>query len=61
MFWSDAYSGSVMKANMDGSHRRTLVDNLDNPEGVTVDVKDDRLVCTVNFLTTGKENTNMNQ
>ena len=46
---------------MDGSHRRTLVDNLDNPEGVTVDVKDDRLVCTVNFLTTGKENTNMNQ
>ena len=49
MFWADAYSGAVMKANMDGSHRRTLVDNLDNPEGVTVDVKDDRWVLTADY------------
>ena len=55
MFWADANTGSVMKAKMDGSNRLTLVDNLNNPEGVTVDVKDDRLVCTLDFaLTTAK-------
>ena len=55
MFWADANTGSVMKAKMDGSNRLTLVDNLNNPEGVTVDVKDDRLVSTLDFtMTTGK-------
>ena len=33
-----------MKANMDGSIRRTLVDNLQQPEGVTIDIKDKRSV-----------------
>ena len=55
MFWSDAYTGSVMKANMDGSIRRTLVDNLQQPEGVTIDIKDKRSValCFVVYKSCG--------
>ena len=61
MFWADANTGSVMKAKMDGSNRLTLVDNLNNPEGVTVDVKDDRLVSTLHFAQQQKQISKRNQ
>jgi len=37
MYWADAQTGKIQRANLDGSGLEDIVTNLDNPHGIAVD------------------------
>ena len=49
MYYTDASTGSIKRAGMDGSNVTTLVTGLTTPWGITIDFKTSRLLWTDNY------------
>jgi hypothetical protein len=46
MYWGDAGSGTIRRANLDGSNQEILIRGLSEPPGIALDVADNALYWT---------------